>query len=122
MGMYDQLLSVTQQGLDRNNQIAMASAQQPTMADVFMDRFRQGGQDRLAQQKAAEQTRMNEATMRNMEAQRLIQGAQMMALYGNEGNAPMMQAVGDKIGMPQVPTAPQAVQKSGCRRCQPRRG
>ena len=80
MGMYDQLLSVTQQGLDRNNQIAMASAQQPTMADVFMDRFRQGGQDRLAQQKAAEQTRMNEATMRNMEAQRLIQGAQMMAL------------------------------------------
>ena len=106
MGMYDQLLSVTQQGLDRNNQIAMTSAQQPTMADVFMDRFRQGGQDRLAQQKAAEQTRMNEATMRNMEAQRLIQGAQMMALYGNEGNAPMMQAVGDKIGMPQVPTAP----------------
>ena len=106
MGMYDQLLSVTQQGLDRNNQIAMTSAQQPTMADVFMDRFRQGGQDRLAQQKAAEQTRMNEATMRNMEAQRLIQGAQMMALYGNDGNAPMMQAVGDKIGMPQVPTAP----------------
>jgi len=43
MGMYDQLLSVTQQGLDRNNQIAMTSAQQPTMADVFMDRFRQGG-------------------------------------------------------------------------------
>ena len=106
MGMYDQLLGLTQQGLDRSNQIAMTSAQQPTMADVFMDRFRKGGQDRLAQQKAAEEAKMHEATMKNMEAQRLIQGAQMMALYGNEGNAPMMQAVGDKIGMPQVPTAP----------------
>ena len=106
MGMYDQLLQLNQHGLDQGLQIAQLRAQQPTMADVFMDRFRQGGQDRLAQQKAAEQTRMNEATMKNMEAQRLIQGAQMMALYGNEGNAPMMQAVGDKIGMPQVPTAP----------------
>ena len=80
MGLYDQLLGVTQQGLDRNNQIAMTAAQQPTMADVFMDRFRQGGQDRLAQQKAAEEAKMHEATMKNMEAQRLIQGAQMMAL------------------------------------------
>ena len=106
MGMYDQLLQLNQHGLDQGLQIAQLRAQQPTMADVFMDRFRQGGQDRLAQQKAAEQTRMNEATMRNMEAQRLIQGAQMMSIYGNEANAPMMQAVGDKIGMPQVPTAP----------------
>jgi len=61
MGMYDQLLSVTQQGLDRNNQIAMASAQQPTMADVFMDRFRQGGQDRMAAQKMQSDMAMNEA-------------------------------------------------------------
>ena len=52
MGLYDQLLNVTQQGLDRNNQITMTAAQQPTMADVFMDRFRQGGQDQLARQKA----------------------------------------------------------------------
>jgi len=61
VGMYDQLLSVTQQGLDRNNQIAMASAQQPTMADVFMDRFRQGGQDRMAAQKMQSDMAMNEA-------------------------------------------------------------
>jgi hypothetical protein len=61
MGMYDQLLSLTQQGLDRNNQIAMTSAQQPTMADVFMDRFRQGGQDRMAAQKMQSDMAMNEA-------------------------------------------------------------
>ena len=64
MGMYDQLLGLTQQGLDRSNQIAMTSAQQPTMADVFMDRFRQGGQDQLARQKAAEEAKMHEATMK----------------------------------------------------------
>ncbi len=105
MGLYDQLLGVTQQGLNNIGQTAQIGAAQPTMADVFMDRFRQGGQDRLAQQEAAEQTRMNEATMRNMEAQRLIQGAQMMALYGTPENQPMMKAVGDKIGMPHIPEA-----------------
>lgn len=105
MGIYDQLLGVTQQGLNNLSQTAQVGASQPTMADVFMDRFRQGGQERLAQQKAAEQARMNEATMKNMEAQRLIQGAQMMSLYGNEQNAPMMKAVGAKIGMPEVPVA-----------------
>lgn len=61
MGIYDQLLNVTQQGLDRNNQIAMTAAQQPTMADVFMDRFRQGGQDRMAAQKMQSDMALNEA-------------------------------------------------------------
>jgi len=74
MGMYDQLLSLTQQGLDRNNQIAMTSAQQPTMADVFMDRFRQGGQDRMAAQKMQSDMAMNEA----------YKNAQMQQMKSNE--------------------------------------
>ena len=77
MGMYDQLLSVTQQGLDRNNQIAMASAQQPTMADVFMDRFRQGGQDRMAAQKMQSDMAMNEA----------YKNAQMQKMKDDAANA-----------------------------------
>jgi len=74
MGMYDQLLGLTQQGLDRNNQIAMTSAQQPTMADVFMDRFRQGGQDRMAAQKMQSDMAMNEA----------YKNAQMQQMKSNE--------------------------------------
>ena len=103
MGLYDQLLGLNQQGLDQGTQIAMQRAAQPTMADVFMDRFRAGGQDQLARQKAEEQSRMHDATMKNMEAQRLISGAQMMSLYGTPENQPVMSAVGAKIGIPQVP-------------------
>ena len=77
MGMYDQLLSVTQQGLDRNNQIAMASAQQPTMADVFMDRFRQGGQDRMAAQKMQSDMALNQA----------YKNAQMQKMKDDAANA-----------------------------------
>lgn len=61
MGMYDQLLGVTQQGLNNLAQTAQIGAQQPTMADVFMDRFRQAGQDRMAQQKMQSDMAMNEA-------------------------------------------------------------
>ncbi len=93
MGMYDQLLSLTQQGLDRNNQIAMTSAQQPTMADVFMERFRQGGQDRLAKQKADEQAAMHGATVKNMEAQRLLQAGTLGAVYSTPDNAPFLQNI-----------------------------
>jgi len=39
----------------------MTSAQQPTMADVFMDRFRQGGQDRMAAQKMQSDMATNQA-------------------------------------------------------------
>ena len=103
MGLYDQLLGVTQQGLNNIGQTAQLRAQQPTFADVFMDRFRQAGQDQLQRQKAYEESRMHDATMKNMEAQRLIQGAQMMSLYGTPENQPMMQAVGEKIGIPSIP-------------------
>ena len=77
MGMYDQLLGLTQQGLDRSNQIAMTSAQQPTMADVFMDRFRQGGQDRMAAQKMQSDMAMNEA----------YKNAQMQKMKDDAANA-----------------------------------
>jgi len=103
MGLYDQFIGLTQQGLDQGTQLAVQKSQMPTVADVFMDRFRQGGQDQLARQKAEEQARMHEATMKNMEAQRLIQGAQMMSLYGTPENQPVMAAVGEKIGIPQIP-------------------
>lgn len=56
MGLYDQFLSLTQHGLDTGTDIAMRQAAQPTLADVFMDRFRQGGQDRMTQAMDAKHT------------------------------------------------------------------
>jgi hypothetical protein len=55
----------------------MASAQQPTMADVFMDRFRQGGQDRMAAQKMQSDMAMNEA----------YKNAQMQKMKDDAANA-----------------------------------
>jgi len=97
MGLYDQFLQINQQGLDTGNQIAMQRAQQPTMADVFMQRFRQGGQDMLAQQKAAEEARMHEASMKNMEAQRVLQAGTLGALYTTPDNAGFMGQVMNRI-------------------------
>lgn len=60
MGLYDQLLSNTQQGLTMGDQLAMQRANRPGLADVFMDRFRQGGQDRLAEQKTLHDMALND--------------------------------------------------------------
>jgi len=60
MGMYDQLLGVTQQGLNNLGDTARVQASMPTMADVFMDRFRQGGQDRLAAEKTRHDMALND--------------------------------------------------------------
>ena len=71
MGLYDQLLGVTQQGLNNIEQTAQLRSQQPTFADVFMDRFRQAGQDQLQRQKMQSDMALNEAykqaQMRQME-------------------------------------------------------
>ena len=93
MGMYDQLLQLNQHGLDQGLQIAQLRAQQPTMADVFMDRFRQGGQDRLAQQKTAQEAKMHEATIENMKAQRLLQAGTLGAVYATPDNANFLKSV-----------------------------
>jgi len=77
MGMYDQLLQLNQHGLDQGLQIAQLRAQQPTMADVFMDRFRQGGQDRMAAQKMQSDMAMNEA----------YKNAQMQQMKDDAANA-----------------------------------
>jgi len=77
MGMYDQLLQLNQHGLDQGLQIAQLRAQQPTMADVFMDRFRQGGQDRMAAQKMQSDMAMNEA----------YKNAQMQKMKDDAANA-----------------------------------
>ena len=60
MGLYDQLLGVTQQGLNNIEQTAQLRAQQPTFADVFLDRFRQAGQDQLARQKTLHDMALND--------------------------------------------------------------
>jgi len=125
MGMYDQLLSVTQQGLDRNNQIAMASAQQPTMADVFMDRFRQGGQDRMAAQKMQSDMAMNEA-YKNAQMQKMKddalnahiarQSAFLRDAGGMQGVTPQTRsgwvAAGSKLGLPETMFPVQEFQKT----------
>ncbi len=125
MGMYDQLLSVTQQGLDRNNQIAMASAQQPTMADVFMDRFRQGGQDRMAAQKMQSDMAMNEA-YKNAQMQKMKddalnahiarQSAFLKDAGGMQGVTPQTRsgwvAAGSKLDLPETMFPVQEFQKT----------
>ena len=93
MGLYDQLLGVTQQGLNNIEQTAQLRAQQPTFADVFMDRFRQVGQDRLAKQKADEQAAMQQATIENMKAQRLLQAGTLGAIYATPDNANFLKSV-----------------------------
>ena len=97
MGLYDQLLGLNQQGLDQGTQIAMQRAAQPTMADVFMDRFRAGGQDQLARQKAEEQSRMHDATVKNMETQRLLQAGTLGSVYATPDNADFLKSVMSKI-------------------------
>ena len=125
MGMYDQLLSLTQQGLDRNNQIAMTSAQQPTMADVFMDRFRQGGQDRMAAQKMQSDMAMNEA-YKNVQMQKMKddalnahiarQSAFLKDAGGMQGVTPQTRsgwvAAGSKLGLPETMFPVQEFQKT----------
>ena len=125
MGMYDQLLGLTQQGLDRNNQIAMASAQQPTMADVFMDRFRQGGQDRMAAQKMQSDMAMNEA-YKNAQMQKMKddalnahiarQSAFLRDAGGMQGVTPQTRsgwvAAGSKLDLPETMFPVQEFQKT----------
>lgn len=86
MGLYDQFLGLTQQGLDTGTQIAMQRAQQPTMADVFMDRFRAGGQDQMARQKMAQDEAYKSANLANSQAQRQTQALQTALNYGNKSN------------------------------------
>lgn len=76
MGIYDQFLQLTQHGLDQGTQMAQQRAAMPSMADVFMDRFRQGGQDRMAQQKMASDLALNQA----------YKGAQMQQMHDNAMN------------------------------------
>ena len=110
MGMYDQLLSLTQQGLDRNNQIAMTSAQQPTMADVFMERFRQGGKDRLDAQKTQSDMAMmaayKNAQIQQMEHNAANQDRQKIMDFGKYSsenyvgtNRQAMTVIGEAMGL-----------------------
>jgi len=118
MGMYDQLLQLNQHGLDQGLQIAQLRAQQPTMADVFMDRFRQGGQDRMAAQKMQSDMAMNEAyknaQMQQMQdtanwhkRQRDLELAKYISENKTDANGPDIEAFvrsqgGDTSMIPQV--------------------
>lgn len=86
MGLYDQFLGLTQQGLDQGTQLAVQKSQMPTMADVFMDRFRQGGQDQMAHQKLAQDEAYKNATLANTDAQRKTQAMQVALGLGNQKN------------------------------------
>lgn len=86
MGLYDQFLGLTQQGLDQGTQLAVQKSQMPTVADVFMDRFRQGGQDQMARQKMAQDEAYKNATLANTDAQRKTQAMQVALGLGNQKN------------------------------------
>lgn len=81
MGIYDQFLGLTQHGLDTGTDIALKQASLPTMADVFMDRFRQAGADRMARQKMAEERLADDARMKSEAIQRQIQAMTGAAQY-----------------------------------------
>ena len=118
MGLYDQLLGVTQQGLNNLGQTAQLRAQQPTFADVFMDRFRQAGQDQLARQKTLHDMALNDvykqAQMQQMSdsaANRKLQNYMKLAEYISNTktgeNGPEVEAVvkafnGDPSMIPQM--------------------
>ncbi len=125
MGMYDQLLQLNQHGLDQGLQIAQLRAQQPTMADVFMDRFRQGGQDRLAAQKMQSDMAMNEA-YKNAQMQKMKddalnahiarQSAFLKDAGGMQGVTPQTRsgwvAAGSKLDLPETMFPVQEFQKT----------
>lgn len=86
MALYDQLLGLNQQGLDTGVNIALQRAAQPTMADVFMDRYRQGGQDLMARQKMQMEEDYKNAQLANTQTQRQTQALQTALNYGNKSN------------------------------------
>ncbi len=94
MGMYDQLLGVTQQGLNNLGQTAQIGAAQPTMADVFMERFRQGGQDQMAREHAKAQATHYDAMNQNYKDQRLQGLVTLGQKYGGKGLRDRVVALG----------------------------
>ena len=86
MGIYDQFLALTQQGLNNNLQVQQQALQRPTMAEAFLDRYRQGGLDLMNKQKTASEMGYQNQMAQNAAFGRQVQAATGASAYATPGS------------------------------------